>query len=120
MLKELHDVRQIRGDYQRRIFSDLNCDLIIWLESDETIHGFCFSYELQSQARALTWTARKGFFHDRIDQGEESPLANRSPMLIRQVAPPPGVIAQRFQEVSGELPHAIRDFVRLKIIAGVS
>jgi len=111
-------VQQIPGDYRRRLFSDQNSDLIVWLEGDESIHGFCFSYDLQAEARALTWIAGKGFSHDRIDLGEESPLANRTPILIRDAAPPRGEIARRFQEIDGELPAGIRDFVRLKIGEG--
>ncbi len=115
MLKELHDVRQIAGDYRRRIFSEQNSDLVVWMESDGSIHGFCFSYDLQAKAQALTWLAEKGFSHNRIDLGEESPLANRTPILIASAPPPPGQVAQRFRKLDAGLPEDIRAFVRRKI-----
>ena len=82
MLTEIGHVRQIQGDYFRRIFADRNLDIVIWYKPDKTIHGFQVSYDLARRERALTWTESRGFSHTRVDTGEDSPLSNRSPVLI--------------------------------------
>lgn len=82
MLTEIGHVRQVKGDYLRRIFADRNLDVVIWYKPDKTIYGFQVSYDLGRRERALTWTESRGFFHARVDNGEDSPLSNRSPVLI--------------------------------------
>jgi len=82
MLTEIGHVRQVKGDYFRRIFTDRNLEVVIWYKPDKTIHGFQVSYDLGRRERALTWIESRGFSHARVDTGEESSLSNRAPVLI--------------------------------------
>jgi hypothetical protein len=114
MLREIQNVVQFPDDFPRRIFSDRNFELLVWLADDRNVHGFRLTYDFQSNPRAISWL-NGGFFHDRIDLGEESPLANRSPILVPERKPCVGAIVDKYRTVDVELPTAIRDFVRLKL-----
>ena len=79
---EVRDVRQNPNEYTRRWFSDENSDLIVWYKPDETIEGFELTYDKTGDEKAIRWFADKGFSHYSVDAGEQSPLVNRTPILV--------------------------------------
>jgi hypothetical protein len=115
MLLEVLHARQIPNDYFRRIFADKNMDLVIWYRPDDSIYGFQLSYDPVHRPRALTWTADRGFSHDRIDDGEGSPLANRSATLEPDDDFDAAKLASDYRVSAQDLPDPIRDFIGGKI-----
>ena len=70
MLKEYKRVRQIKGEAQRRWFSDDFFDLIVWFDESKNIVGFQLCYDILKISRALTWHQDGGYSHNRVDDGE--------------------------------------------------
>ncbi len=80
MLKEISPEKQ--KVLNRRWFTDDYFDLIVWTDPDSGISGFQLCYDIRNAERALTWTPTKGFSHERVDQGDENPTKNRTPVLV--------------------------------------
>ncbi len=81
MLTETCKVRQPGGERPRRWFSDKHLELIVWYEADKSIFGFQLCCKSGHGEKALTWFKEKGFFHDKVDDGEGNKL------LIRDTSP---------------------------------
>ena len=75
-------MRQIPNEPIRRWFSNSHFDLVVWYRPDETVEGFELSYDKADKEKAVRWFAGKGLSYYYIDSGEQSPLANRTPMLV--------------------------------------
>lgn len=119
MLRESQPARQIPGDYFRRYFTDTALGLVVWYESDGSIHGFQLSYDLENEPRALTWTPGKGFSHSSIDDGEESVLSNRAPLLRPASGYDPIKLRADFIASADSLPLVERSFVEAKLAEAV-
>jgi hypothetical protein len=117
MLQEISGVRQVPSDYFRRWFGDDEMDLYIWYKADRTFHGFQLCYDTSDKAKALTWTEDDWFSHHGIDSGDESPLANRTPILVADGTFDAARVFARFRSSDECLPVEIRDFVRGKMEA---
>jgi len=115
MLREINHVQQVPSDYFRRWFADENLDLLVWHKPDETIYGFQLCYDRYWRHRALTWTEDHGFSHDDIDDGEQSPLTNRSPTLSPSGPFEATAVLSRFRTSARYVPIRTRIFVRQKI-----
>jgi hypothetical protein len=115
MLHELSSVRQIPGDFFRRIFIDQEFDLYVWLKPDGSIHGFQLCYDTQEESRALTWIEQRGFSHNSVDSGEDDPLANRTPILRPCGSFDAEQVLPLYLAVDLHLPADIRDYIRQKL-----
>jgi len=116
MLSELDRVPQERRGH-RRWFADDELDLIVWYSESGEISGFQLCYDLSGRERAFTWRRDMGLRHGAVDIGDQSPLADRSPILVYDpVAPVEKVIAE-FNARSEALDDHIASFV-LTTIAG--
>ena len=62
MLRELHDVRQTRGEPQRRCFQSPDQELVVWY-AEGSIIGFQLCYDPNGAKRALAWRRGEGFSH---------------------------------------------------------
>jgi hypothetical protein len=83
VLTEFPRVKQESGPGRRRWFEDDGMDLIVWYDAARGISGFQICYGVgSSRARALTWRRGQGFFHDVVDEGDERPDKNETPILI--------------------------------------
>jgi len=84
MLREFPKVRQIPNEGFRRWFTDDDFDLYIWYadRTAKSITGFQLCYQKKNKQKALTWNRGKGFLHTAIDDGESTPLKNRTPILV--------------------------------------
>lgn len=113
-------IKTVAGDLHRRWLADDYVDLFVWYQADrQTIAGFQLCYDKGHREHALTWMEGKGFTHHAVDDGEDSPLANRTPILR-----PDGVVrvdklAAEFEARSTALDPVIRDYVleRLRRLA---
>jgi hypothetical protein len=111
---EIRDVRQNPNENFRRLFSDENFHLIVWYKPDETIDGFELSYDKTGREKAIRWLSDKGFSHYRVDSGEQSPLANRTPMLTATKDKPElERLLSRFEASDDRLPLPLRDLCKM-------
>jgi hypothetical protein len=114
MLSE-QSTRRVTDDFPRRWLCDDYFDLIVWYETDGGFHGFQLCYDKPGQERSLTWTAKRGFAHTGIDDGEQTPFANCTPILVPDGVFPAGLVREQFLNRSAQIDEAIREFVLAKI-----
>ena len=107
--------RPVRGDYDRRWISDDYFDLIVWYTPRDTIQGFQLCYDKPEWERALTWLANKGFSHTEVDSGEDTPEANRSPVLVPDGSFPADKVLAEFARRGNALPVELRQLVTDKV-----
>ena len=105
----------VAGDYDRRWIGDDYFDLIVWYTPSDTVHGFQLCYDKPHWERALTWLAGKGFSHTEVDSGEDSPEANRTPVLVPDGSFPSEKVLTEFTRRGSALPVELQKFVAEKI-----
>ena len=113
MLTEFRNVRQIEEEGFRRWFVDEELDLIMWYRdsSQKEVLGFQLCYDKGHTQKALTWYKEKGFFHNRIDDGESSPFRNRTPILVADGQFAKESVILSFRRAAVGLEGRIVDFV---------
>jgi len=99
----------------RRWFTDDYFELIFWLDDDQDVESFQLCYDRGRNERALTWNRTQGLRHLIVDQGENSPLKNRTPILHERGSVDRGDILGRFTRASALLPERIAEFVKDRI-----
>lgn len=60
MLRELKNVRQVKGEGRRRWFIDDEIELILWYDSAKKLEGFQICYDRLSGTRTVTWKRTEG------------------------------------------------------------
>jgi len=105
----------IAGDYDRCWISDDYFDLIVWYTPGNTIYGFQLCYDKQHWERALTWLSDRGFAHTEVDTGEDTPEANRTPVLVPDGSFPSERVLAEFTRRGSTLPVELRKLVTEKI-----
>jgi hypothetical protein len=115
MLRELRNVRQEPGDHFRRWFTDENLEIVVWFDQAGAIFGFQICYDLRSQPRALTWTQKRGFSHAAIDEGDDKPTSNRTPMLVANSSYDAAKLRVSFLASSDGLPSSEKAFIEGKL-----
>lgn len=116
-LKEISQTRQIKGEDKRRWFVSATMDLIVWSSEAGEITGFQICYDKGREEKAFTWTARKGFSHMRVDDGEGKGELGRkaSPVLTVDSDCDAPAVAALFTSEAENLPDDIRQFVLSRI-----
>jgi hypothetical protein len=113
---EIRHVRQNRNERFRRWFSDDNFDLVVWYKPDESIDGFELSYDKTGQEKAIRWLSERGISHYLVDSGEQSPLANRTPILLATNGKPEmGRVLASFLASKEGLPVKLAMLVQSKL-----
>ncbi len=113
---EIRDVRQNPNEPFRRWFSDEDFDLIVWYRPDESVDGFELCYDKTGHEKALRWFAGKGFSHHGVDPGDQSPLANRTPILLAANDKfDPKRVSGRFDASQAGLPDEVAILVRERL-----
>ena len=115
MLREISHVRQQPNDHFRRCFRGDTLELMVWYNPDKSIYGFQLCYDPEGNPRAVTWTEERGLTHSAIDDGEETPLANRSPTLQRSTDFDPARVLTSFNSVAVNLPGEEREIVQWQL-----
>ena len=113
-MEELKNVYQKKDDSIRRWFSDNYFDLIIWYDEDKVIIGFQLCYDVQNYERAITFS-QGNFSHNKIDQGNESPTKNRTPILVADGYFDDSIVLPKFIAASKNLEAEIANYVISKI-----
>lgn len=117
MLREIKRIQQADPARRRRWFQDGYFDLFLWQSAAGTFDAMQLCYDIKRRERALLWSEAQGYFHDGVDTGEDSPLADRSPQFVPDGAFQWSDVRTRFREASGDLPAEIREFVLGRIDA---
>ncbi|MDB6126627.1 MAG: hypothetical protein JWM35_523 [Verrucomicrobia bacterium] len=112
MLKEHRNVRQEPG-HRRRWFEGEGIDLIVWLDSNNLVDGF----QICREDHALTWRRDAGFAYGRVDEGDESPLKNLSPIIVPNGAIPWTAVISEFQTLSDPLEPPLRELILSRLVA---
>jgi len=120
VLHEIKNVKQERGAGRRRWFESDGLEVVVWFDRVGTVTGFQLCYDLGQGQHALTWRLRSGFVHSRVDPGDETPLANRTPVLQPAGQAPWIEIARLFDERSATLEPAIRDLIHESLAAQIA
>ena len=115
MFGELGHVRQVARDEFRRIFRDGTLELMVWYKPDKSIYGFQLCYGKMGREKALRWLDDRDFHHYRVDTGEESAVANRSPILVEDGQFELEQVLPDFQASSAGLPLDVKAFVSEKL-----
>ena len=112
MFTEIRNVRQEKGTAgRRRWFESDGFDLVVWHDGAGALAGFQICYDLGKGERALTWRPGLGFAHNAVDEGDETPLKNLTPVLIPDGTVPWKELAAQFAERSASLEPALRELV---------
>jgi hypothetical protein len=115
MFAEVRNVRQVPGDRFRRWFVDEQSDIFVWYEPDGRIFGFQLCCKLTEAPFVSTWTQARGFSHATLDDGDDKPTVNRSPLLrpapLRNLA----LVRRSFSAAAAGLPQVERTFIAAKL-----
>jgi len=114
MMKEILPIKQ-PAKYRRRWFSDEYFDLIVWMDRRTAVCGFQLCYDKNKAERALTWTIEKGFRHECVDDGEDNPAKNLTPILVPDGVCPIHEITALFLRESIEIDPDIASFVAVRL-----
>ena len=118
MLREIRFVRQDDAHLRRRWFQDDYLDLFVWTDATGTAVAFQLAYDRARQERALSWSTADGFRHHRVDSGEASLFASRTPLLFQGGVCPIRMVARQFHHRSHEMEAKLRDFILVKLRHG--
>jgi hypothetical protein len=117
VLREIAHVRQHDPLLRRRWFRDGYFDIFTWQAAGGNITGFQLCYDLPAVERVLSWHASKGYSHERVDDGEASPVKNRTPILVADGAMPMTTVLIEFDARTAGLEPALRAFLRERLLA---
>ena len=118
MLREIKNVRQERTAGRRRWFESDGLELVVWFDAADELTGFQLCYDLGRGEHALTWREGHGFSHHAIDTGDETPFANRTPILQPDGVAPWTHLIQVFEASAGSLEPDLRRLIRGKLTKG--
>ena len=111
MLEEVRKVAQQKGvEGRRRWFADDQMVLIVWYSANGRISGFELCYDKDGDEHSLVWRGGR-LTHAAVDQGEELPTDNRSPIVVSGRRPPPRRILAEFRKRAEKLEHEIAELV---------
>jgi hypothetical protein len=100
---------------RRRWFSSPQCDLILWLNEDESLWGFQLCYDKPASEHALTWIHDSGFSHMAVDSGGPDGAGKGAPLLVADGAVDPRYILSIFEKESALVPAHYHAFIAAKI-----
>ena len=115
MLQRIRGVRQDEASRERHWFQDDYFDLFVWTEPSGAVVSFQLCYDRPHHERVLAWNWTEGLTHRRVDDGEQTPVKNRSPIMATDARCSVDGVAAEFDRRGMELDARMRDFVRQKI-----
>ena len=111
MLREIKDVVQKPGELRRRWYSSSSMDLFVWINDDNEVVSYQFTYHKPHAEKALTWKEEEGFLHLGVDDGSRPGKHPGSPLLKKNGKFNPAKIVSLLKNKSGELEPSIKDFI---------
>lgn len=122
MLREMAQVRQTDAAVRRRWFRDDYFDIFTWQSQgrmdgpDGGFVGFQLCYDLPGYERVLSWRLGKGYSHHRVDDGEASPIKNRTPIMVSDGLLPLPTVLEAFDQRAVTLESRLRAFLRQHLL----
>jgi hypothetical protein len=114
MMEEIKSVYQKEDGIFRRWFTDSYFDLVIWYDLKNQIIGFQLCYDIRGNEKAITYS--EGVFsHNKIDQGEDNPNKNLTPILVADGIFDESIVLPKFIDSSITIDNTIREYVISKI-----
>ena len=105
-------------DSVKHWFADINNDLFVWLNTNQQIIAFQYSYNKSVAEHVISWSLQNGFSHGRVDDGENVHLQIKmSPIIVPAGDANSVQIAERFLQVSSKLDPQLVDFIYRKLLA---
>ena len=114
-LRELGETRQESGHLRRRWFSSPQCDLIVWLDQDDSLWGFQLCYDKLSKEHALTWIRDAGVSHMAVDAGGRDGKGKGTPFLVADGVFDARHVLNAFEREAVSIPPDYRDFIAGKL-----
>jgi hypothetical protein len=115
MLQKIRGVRQDDTLLERQWFQDDFFDLFVWLDQSGTMVSFQLCYDRLNRERVLAWNKASGFIHRRVDDGEQTPVRNMSPIMVSDGRFGSESVAAEFDRRGLELDGRLLNFIRRKI-----
>src|SRR5689334_10266301 len=115
MLREISGVLQDQPGLTRRWFQDDYFDLFVWLTPLGDLRAFQLAYERSRGERVLEWSTEHGFDHSFVDSGEEQPIANMTPLMVRGGTCPVRQVTREFEQRSGQLEAQLCQTILTKL-----
>jgi hypothetical protein len=110
MLVEYKKVSQKEKGIIRRWFEDYFFDLIIWYNEKNEKIGFQLCYDVNGKEKAITMKGEY-YIHNRVDQGDELPGMNMTPVLVQDGVFKKDEILERFIKESKKIDIDIVNYV---------
>jgi len=110
MFREVPAV-QVDREPRRQWFADEYFDLVLWLSELGSIVAFELCYDKPRLERAMIWSRERGYEHFRVDAGDDTPMRNRTPILVSDGSFPKEQVLARFIQAAATLDPPIRTFV---------
>ena len=82
------------------------------------ISSFEFCYDKPQDEHVLRWREGEGFRHARVDDGEDNPARNRTPIHVADGEFDLGRLAARFRQLGSDIDPEIYRFVLARLNAG--
>ncbi len=115
MLEEMTGLKPEKGGAVRRWFRDEYFDLFLWTD-DQGHSGFDLCFDKTGDQRVVAWRREGGFSRASVDQGEDNPSKNNSPIFTKfDGTIDIGELTVRFEQAAGSLEPTLYDFVRAKL-----
>jgi hypothetical protein len=111
MLREIKQVSQKSGEPRRCWFSGTSMDLFVWLNQDEEVVSYQFTYDKPHTEKALTWKKGEGFLHFDVDDGSRPGKHPGSPMLNRDGKIKASKVIELLHKNSGDLQPFLKKFI---------
>lgn len=118
MLREIHRVKQERGQDRRRWFTDEYWDLYVWSRPDGQFSGFQLCYGKPDAERALTWMAEGRPTHTAVSEtspGRAAATNLEASILVADGEMDVRRVAQRFWRESRHIDNDVRRYVVIKL-----
>lgn len=117
MLTEIKNVRQNTGEPNRRWFTDINIDLIVWQDQASNIVGFQICYDKQTKEKSITWDEDNGLSYFLVDSGEYRPGKYKSaPVMSREASANLHRLQKEFELICDNIDEKLANFVLEKIM----
>jgi hypothetical protein len=100
---------------EKRWYQDEYFDLFIWQDETEQITSFQLCYDRLGDERVIYWDSERGFAHYRVDDGEDSPHKNMSPVLVRTGELPSNEVFTLFVQSSQLMDSDLSRFIIQKL-----
>ena len=114
MIREIRNVRQVRGEARRRWFTDEYWDIYVWFDDDDKPVGFQLCYGKPDNEKALTWFDGRQPVHSGVSTGERDGgegYAPSAPILVSDGKFGGKPVEERFLRDSAEIDETIRSYL---------